>query len=484
MQQEQPNNFYGINELGCTTIGTRVKIRARVHTLRAQAKIIFVILRQQTHTLQCIYLKKSKTGDSKNVLSHRDNVFFDQMADLIASVTKESIVDVVGVTKKATHMVKSCSIQDIEIEIESVKVVSGSDPKLPIQIDEHIYLPKVSPSDESTDEKEERESKLVTRLNNRVLDLRRQDNIFIFRMQAFISKTIRKFLEKNKFMEIHSPKLIPAASEGGSNVFEVKYFNQNAYLAQSPQLYKQMAICADFSRVYEIGPVFRAEKSFTHRHLTEFTGIDMEMTFNEHYHEVLNLFDRLFTTLFSELNTVHQRELSEFWKKFGIEPFEYTPSVRITFKDAVALLRENGIEMSDYEDFNTEKEKTLGKIIKNKYHTDFFMVDQFPSEVRPFYTMPSSENPLYSNSYDFFMRGEEILSGAQRINNYKMLINSANSHGIDTTKIADYLESFRYGVPPHAGGGIGLERVVMLYLGVNNIRNVSLFPRDPSRIAP
>lgn len=442
-----------------------IVLRGRIHRIRPQAKIIFIVLRSNGETVQCIYVKKAKIGDP--------------IAESMQGLARESIVDIYGIIKVANPLVKSCTIQKIEIEIENITLVSSSKAQLPIQIEEHIYLPHKSNSER------EIESKMSTRFDNRVVDLRRADNQFIFKMQSLICRLIRRFFEHNQFMEIHTPKLIATASEGGSNVFEVDYFNKKAYLAQSPQLYKQMAICADFSRVYEIGPVFRAEKSYTHRHLTEFTGIDMEMTITNHYHEILDMFDLLFTNLFTNLEKEHGSEINSFWTEFGIEKFEYqNPSLRITFKQAVQFLREAGVQTGDFEDLNTEKEKMLGKIIKEKYHTDFFMVDQFPTEIRPFYTMVNCVDPLYSNSYDFFIRGEEILSGAQRINNYEDLLQSALDHSIDTDKIQGYLDSFKYGVPPHGGGGIGLERVVMLYLGINNIRNVSMFPRDPVRITP
>jgi len=444
---------------------TKVTIRARIHRIRIQAKIIFIVLKQGTNTIQCIFIKKDHPKE---------------IVDDICSLTRESIIDIKATVKKATPIVKSCTVQNLELEIISINVISASRSILPIEVDEHIYLSEKTKMDDI-----EKESKLVTRLNNRVLDLRKEDNKLIFKIQSDVSKIIRNYLDFKNFIEIHSPKLISTASEGGSNVFSVNYFNQNAYLAQSPQLYKQMAICADFSRVYEIGPVFRAEKSFTHRHLTEFTGIDLEMVFNEDYGEILDFFNGLFINLFQELQLQHGLKINKFNEEFGIEPFEFAiPSVKIKFADAVQLLREVGFEMDDYEDFNTEKEKALGKIIKEKYHTDFFMVDQFPTIIRPFYTMPNNDNPMYSNSYDFFIRGEEILSGAQRINDYDMLVESAKRNKIDTSKIIDYLESFKYGTPLHGGGGIGLERVVMLYLGINNIRNVSMFPRDPIRLTP
>lgn len=461
-----PVMYTKISELYGAVAGTKCCIGARLFRSRKQSKIIFLVLRQQNHTVQCVHFR-TKTNT--------------ELGNLIESIPPESVITVTGIIKETKDPVKSCSIQNCEIEIRSVEIVSLSLPELPIQIDEHIYLPACQ---DNNNNQNERESKLVTRLNNRVLDLRRNDNIFIFKLQSEIEYIIIKFLRKNRFMGIHTPKLIGAASEGGSNVFKVKYFNQDAFLAQSPQLYKQMAICADFPRVYEIGPIFRAEKSFTHRHLTEFIGIDLEMVIEKDYHEILDLFSNMFTVLFHELATVHGPGIQRFFDEFGITPFEYVPGIRIKFYEAVGLLRNAGFTMGDFDDFTTETEKALGKIIKDKYHTDFFMVDNFPTCVRPFYTMPSAENPLYSNSYDFFIRGEEILSGAQRINDYEQLLKSALSHGIDVMKIADYLNSFKYGAYAHGGGGVGLERLVMFYLGINNIRNVSMFPRDPTRITP
>jgi len=266
----------------------------------------------------------------------------------------------------------------------------------------------------------------------------------------------------------------------------VKYFKGEAYLAQSPQLYKQMCICSDFERVFEIAPVFRAENANTHRHMTEFVGLDLEMAFEEHYHEVLDILDELFVYIFDGLKTRYKSEIEAIKKQFPSTDFEYhsQKSLRLEYKDIVSLLRENEIEIGDYEDLSTEKEKLLGKLIKEKYKTDFYIVDKFPLEVRPFYTMPDPNNKLYSNSYDFFMRGQEILSGAQRIHDHIFLEERAKEHGINLATIQPYIDSFKRAAPPHAGGGIGLERVVMLYLNLDDIRRSSLFPRDPKRLEP
>lgn len=280
----------------------------------------------------------------------------------------------------------------------------------------------------------------------------------------------------------------------------------SAYLAQSPQLYKQMAIAADFDKVFTVGAVFRAEDSNTHRHLTEFVGLDLEMAFKYHYHEVLHTIGNTFTAIFKGLRDNYSREIEAVGQQFKVEPFKFLePPLILQFSEGVAMLREAGIETGDEEDLSTPNEKLLGRLVKAKYDTDFYILDKFPLAIRPFYTMPDPNNPIYSNSYDMFMRGEEIMSGAQRIHDSEYLIERAKHHGIgesidcssaedlililfhsltDTSKIAAYIDAFRYGCPPHAGGGIGMERVVMLYLGLDNIRKTSMFPRDPKRLTP
>jgi len=295
----------------------------------------------------------------------------------------------------------------------------------------------------------------------------------------------RDVLTKQGFTEIHTPKIISAASEGGANVFKVSYFKGSAFLAQSPQLYKQMAIAADFGKVFTVGGVFRAEDSNTHRHLTEFVGLDMEMAFKFHYHEVVDTIGNMFTQIFKGLRDRFQGEISTVNTQYPSEPFKFLdPPLRLEFPEAVAMLAEAGVEMGDEDDLSTPAEKLLGRLVKAKYDTDFFILDKFPLAVRPFYTMPDPNNEKYSNSYDMFMRGEEILSGAQRIHDHNFLIQRAKHHGVELNTIASYIDSFRYGCPPHAGGGIGMERVTMLYLGLDNIRKTSMFPRDPKRITP
>merc|ERR1712125_249065 len=350
------------------------------------------------------------------------------------------------------------------------------------------------------------------RLDNRVIDLRTHANQAIFRIQSAVCTLFREYLTSQSFTEIHTPKLIGGSSEGGADVFRVDYFDGNAFLAQSPQLYKQMALMTDMPRVFEIGPIFRSEKSFTHRHMTEFTGMDMEMTFKDHYHEVLEVLDGLFNHIFTGINSRFSREIEAVRQQYPFEDLKWKyPCKRFTFKEAVGLLRAKGPAIlearlkaaatdyekglikkhlesvrahEDEEDISTEDEKILGKVILKEFEEEFYIIDKFPKETRPFYTMPDPNDARWTNAYDLFLRGEEITSGAQRIHDAKMLEDKATGMGVNVKSIQPYVDAFKYGSYPHAGAGIGMERVVMLFLELNNIRKTSMFPRDPKRLTP
>jgi len=246
-----------------------------------------------------------------------------------------------------------------------------------------------------------------------------------------------------------------------------------------------MAVCGDLERVFEIAPVFRAENSLTHRHLTEFMGLDIEMAFQDHYYEVLDVIDRLFISIFDGLTARFAKELEVISQQYPFTPLKYNrTTLRIPFSEGIALLRAAGHEVADLEDLSTPQEKALGGLVKEKYGVDFYILDKFPKSARPFYTMPDPNDERYTNSYDLFIRGEEISSGSQRIHDPQMLEASAKALGIDTRTIKDYIDAFKYGAPPHGGCGVGLERIVMLYLGLGNIRKTCMFPRDPKRLAP
>ncbi|BFZ64666.1 aspartate--tRNA ligase dps1 [Saitoella coloradoensis] len=455
-------------EISGANDGEEVVIRARVHTSRLQGNTMcFLSLRQQQHTIQAL-VKANKETISK------------PMIKWTGSINLESIVLVHGIVKKTAETIKSTSVQDAEVHVSKIYVMSEAAPQLPFQLED------AQRSDEAADELGLPKVGLDTRLNNRVVDLRTTTNQSIFRISSGICQLFKEYLLSQNFVEIHTPKIIAAASEGGANVFKMNYFKGNAYLAQSPQLYKQMLIAADYERVFEIAPVFRAEDSNTPRHMTEFIGLDFEMAFEEHYHEAVDVIEGLFLAIFRGLKERFSAEIATIRKQFpNVEDFllPETP-VRLTFKEGIQLLNDNGVDASPLEDLSTEHEKTLGALVREKYKTDFYILDKFPLAVRPFYTMPDPNDPEYSNSYDAFMRGQEILSGAQRIHDPAYLAQRIQEMGVDPSTLQDYIDAFKYGAPPHAGGGIGLERVIFLYLGLENIRRASLFPRDPKRLTP
>lgn len=479
-----------VKELASSMKDQVVWLRARVQTSRKQgANLCFLTLRQNIATVQAVVAGK-------------------EMAGFAGALPDESVVDIKGKIDIPKDPVKSCSQSDVELQVEKMYCIGRSVP-LPLQLADAGRSEKDYEADES----------LVrvgqdTRLDNRIIDLRTAANQAIFRIQSGVCGLFRDFLSGKGFTEIHSPKLIGAASEGGADVFRVDYFSGNAYLAQSPQLYKQMALMADMNRVFEIGPVFRSEKSFTHRHMTEFTGLDLEMTFMESYTECLDVLDGLFNHIFTGLNRAYPDEIEAVRRQFPFEDLKWKyPCLRLTFEEAINILREKGPAIIEErlaalpadqsetrkvmnrhlesvrnhdveEDISTEDEKVLGEIMRREYEQEFYIIDKFPVDVRPFYTMADPKDKRWTNAYDLFLRGEEITSGAQRIHDPKMLAENAEKKGVELATIQPYLDAFKYGAFPHAGAGIGMERVVMLFLNLNNIRKTSLFPRDPKRLTP
>ena len=463
------------------------------------------------------------------------------MVDFAKSLRLESYVDITAKVQKVAKPVESCTQKDVELAIETLFLVVSAPQVLPFQMED--ALRKVNPELEEDDyqqkkkeenkeekkeekveekkeegkegenkeetkedkkkkkkekkekkkeEKKDKEKekleivvKMNTRLDNRVLDLRVPTTQAIFKLQSGVAHLFREYLDSKNFIEIHSPKLIGGASEGGSNVFKFKYFNQDACLAQSPQLYKQMCIISDFKRVYEIGPVFRAENSFTSRHLCEFTGLDIEMEIKEHFFEVLDVLGELFYFIFNGLNERYAKELEIINNQYPFEPLILTPQVlKLPWTEGIKLLTENGFKQDINEDLDTENEKSLGKLVREKYKTDFYILYGYPKSARPFYTMPDPKDDNFTNSFDAFIRGEEVLSGAQRIHDYDLLLQKIKEKEINPETLSDYLNAFKLGAPAHGGAGIGLERVVKLFVGLGNIKKCVLFPRDPKRLKP
>lgn len=503
--------FKSVSELNAGLVGASVLVRGRVSGVRGKGKLAFLTLRGDMATAQVTI--------SADVVPR-------EMVAWASKLTRESIVDVYGTVATVTTPLTGYTQSDVELHAQRLFVISKAIPILPIQVEDcerpqtvidernalvESLLARIKENQaalaaaEAPEAQAELQAKAKAlkaeldrtpryvevsqpeRLDNRVIDLRTMTNQAIFRISSLVGHLFRGYCFERGMVEIHTPKMLGAASEGGAAVFHLNYFDRPAFLAQSPQLYKQMCVAADFPGVFEVGPVFRAENANTNRHLTEFTGLDVEIPIKEHYHEVLDFFSGLFFTIFNGIPKHCARELEVIRKQFPFEDFLFTEKPLILpFEQGIKLLHERGLaqHLTLTDDLDTESEKALGAIIREIYHTDFFMLDKFPLAVRPFYTMPDPSDARWSNSYDFFMRGQEILSGAQRIHDPELLAQRAALHEVPLHTIQPYIDSFKYGAPPHAGGGIGLERVVFLYLGFQNIRRTSLFPRDPQRITP
>jgi aspartyl-tRNA synthetase len=475
--------YTDIKDVDASLEGKPVIMRGHVHTVRGSGKNTFIVIRASMYTLQLVMSAYGNPGEPPI-----------ELVKYAAKIPNESYVEIHGVVAKPNQEVASCSQKDAEIHVKQIYVVSLSAP-LPFQMAD---ANRIDPLDKGEDNERVADADAVVatdstgnvrvlqdkRLDNRPIDIRTIAGQGIFRLQAEIEAGFRDFFRKRGFTGIHTPKIIPGVSEGGSNVFNIDYFGRQCCLAQSPQLYKQMAVTA-FHRVFEIGPVFRAENSNTHRHMCEFIGLDFEMEIKDHYHEVLKMLAELFVSMFDHVNAHCAAELAAVNAQYPFSPLKYNKEVvTITFKEARQMLLDAGETLGEFSDPSTPQEKLLGRLMKEKYDVDLYIVDKYPAAIRPFYTMPCPEDPNYSNSYDVFLRGEEITSGAQRIHDPILLAKRAHECGIPPEGIADYVKTFQYGAFPHGGAGIGLERVVMLFLGLNNIRKASMFPRVPNRVTP
>ncbi|KAF1808950.1 aspartyl-tRNA synthetase [Eremomyces bilateralis CBS 781.70] len=452
-------------------VGKEVVFRARIHNIRHISNhLTFFELRQQTHTIQGVLQEQ---GNISKYMMYWANHLEMETVVLVRGILQEP--------KAKQGEIIGTSIHDIEVAIHSIHAEARIADHMPFTVHE---------AELSNAKLQEGDDRIVVsdraRIASRILDLRTTASQSIFRIQAGISRLFRAYLDSQGFVEIHTPKLQGGATESGATVFRIDYFGRPAFLAQSPQLAKQMAIASDFRKVYEVGPVFRAENSNTHRHMTEFTGLDLEMAIDEHYHEVLRMLDNTFKAIFEGVYREYRNEIDLVKQHFPHEDLiwiEETP--RIPFAEGIRLLNssgwrdDEGKELPEDEDLGTRDEIQLGKLVKEKYGTDFYILDKFPVGARPFYAMPDPHNPKVTNSFDIFLRGQEILSGGQRIHDHKTLMAQLEKKGIDAGTMTEYLNAFAWGAPPHGGGGIGLERMLFLLLNLGDIRHGSLFPRDP-----
>ncbi|OTB08663.1 hypothetical protein M426DRAFT_7392 [Hypoxylon sp. CI-4A] len=438
-----PHELCSLAQVASLPLGSEVNFRTRIHTQRRLSPALdFLLFRTQTDSIQ-------------GVLSHTS----PHMVRWVQRLHPESLVHVTGTIQKPENSVSSATFHNVEVSIYSIHLVNPAN-DLPF----NNYEPPET---------------LRQRLAGRVVDLRHPSNQAVFRVRSMIVKKFREALDEQDFLEIETPKLQPAATESGSEVFKVQYFGRTAFLAQSPQLAKQMVISADFKKVYEIGPVFRAENSNTHRHLTEYTRLDIEMSFRESYRELIQTIDKVLKTIFAAVYTMPElKNVRERWPSEDLIWLDETPV--IPFSEGIKMLRDDGIDIEE-EDLSTRDEIRLGELVKEKYQTDYFILDKFPANARLFYTH-KAEDPKWTNSFDILLRGQEICTGGQRIHDAEKLRKSMAESKIPEQGMEEYLAAFDLGPPPHGGAGLGLERIVMLLLQLDDVRNASLFPRDPKSL--
>jgi nondiscriminating aspartyl-tRNA synthetase len=424
-------------------VGEEVRVRGWVQVVRDQKRVQFVIVRDETGLVQAVLGK----DESPSALNER-----------VAALTSESAVTVTG-RIVADERVK---LGGLELQLESVEVDALAEPEVPIAPD----------------------SALDKRIDWRYLDLRRPDRRLIFEVQSTVEHAMRDHWRREGFVEIHTPKLMGSASESGAELFKVEYFDGQAYLAQSPQFYKQMAMAAGFGKVFEVGPVFRANPSFTSRHDTEFTSVDVELSWIESHEDVMAFEEAWLAHALGAVKEAHGAAIEAAFDTEVVVPA--VPFPRVTLEQAKELLRESGHDAvpGPEHDLDPPSERALSAIVKREHGHEFAFVTDYPSTVRPFYHMRHPDNQSLTRSFDLLWRGIELTTGAQREHRYEQLLRQAEDKRVETGPIQYYLDFFRYGAPPHGGFGFGLTRLLMQLLNQDNVREVTFLYRGPNRLTP
>lgn len=394
------------------------------------------------------------SGNIQLVVEEAKGDFFKE----VESLSLESVIAVKGeLQPKPAKKNDPEAKPDFELSVNSLEVLSKADSELPIPV-----LDKI-----------DNEANLDNRLDWRWLDLRREEHRLIFQVWSKMEEGFRAQLSKDGFMQIYTPSLMSTASETGSEVFEVKYFDRQAYLSQSPQFYKQMAMASGFEKVFITGPVFRAEESYTSRHVTEFTGWDFEFSYISSIEEIMDQEERVLVSAFkSAKELLPDLELPT-------QPFP-----RMSLAEAKEKLKAKGIVGEKEHDLNPEEERAIFEIVKEEQGHDFVFITDYPIEARPFYHMRYEDRPEITKSFDLIYRGVEVTTGAIREHRLDILEKQAKEKGMNLEELNDYLNFFRYGCPPHGGVGMGPARLIMKMLGINNVKEVCFLPRDVKRLRP
>lgn len=422
-------------------LNSNVSVNGAVHNIRDMSDIAFLILRKRDGIFQCVLNKTD-----------------EKLRDALREISEGATVLVSGKlieNEKAVH--------GVELHISEIEVLSEPTDTMPIKISK--FKMKTS---------------LNAKLDYRPISLRNIRERAKFKIQEGIVRGFRDYLHSQGFTEVHTPKLGAKSAEGGANLFRLEYFHKPAILQQSPQFYKQMMVGV-FDRVFEVGPVFRAEKHNTKRHLNEYTSLDFEMGYIDSFYDIMEMETGFIKYTFNLLKKEYAKEL----KILELEIPEVDKIPTMSFNDAKKAASEKyGREIKNPYDLEPEEEQLIGKYAKEEFGSDFVFITHYPSKKRPFYAMDDDDDKRFTKSFDLLYKGLEITTGGQRIHDYEELMNKLQKRGMSDEGMEDYLSAFKCGMPPHGGLGIGLERFTMQLLDEENVREATLFPRDLSRLVP
>jgi aspartyl-tRNA synthetase len=430
------------NEISPSSDGEKVEVAGWVHDRRKLGGLVFLIIRDRAGLIQVTLPKK---------------FIPPKVFELTRNLSRESVISVTGKVQKEEK-----APNGYEIIPDKIEILSRAATPLPLDPTGKV------------------DANLDTRLDSRVMDLRRSEINAIFKIRAVALSKAREFLGSSGFVEITTPSIISTSSEGGTELFPVSYFEEEAFLAQSPQLYKQMMMGTGLDRVFEMAKYFRAEEHDTIWHLNEVSAIDCELAFIKDETDVIKVIEGLVVAMINGIKEDCRRELDILNREI---PEPKTPFLMLRYDDALQKLEDCGMRVTFGEDLTTEAEKRLGEVMKEEGH-DLYFITKYPLEIKPFYTMPDSEDPTHSNSFDLEYKGREIVSGSQRVSEYELLLERIKEKGLAPENFKSYLSAFKYGMPPHGGFGLGIERFLVLLLGLPNIREAVLFPRDRKRLEP
>lgn len=417
--------------------GKTVAVAGWVQNLRDVGSLVFLVLRDRSGLLQLIC--KGEAAEAARKLN------------LESSICASGVV-------KVDEKIK---MGGVEIAVEKISLVAGSLPKLPVDITGKT------------------ETNFEHRFDHRVIDLRREEPQAVFAVQSTLCNAFREFLYKEGFTEIHTPKIIATGTEGGTSLFPVKYFEKNAFLAQSPQFYKQMLVGSGFERVFEIAPVFRAEEHNTPWHLNEYVSLDFEMGFVKDENEVIKQTEKTLKYMLKKVSEKNCKQLA----KFNVELKVPKKIPVLKYWELPSIFKEMGKEFDVAQDLTRELEAALCQYSRQKFGSDFVFVNNYPADLRPAYTQPHTRKG-YSRGFDLLFDGVEIVSGGQRVHDVNLLEKRFAEKGFNAKDFEFYLEVFRYGMPPHGGQAFGLERLTARLLKLNNVREAVFFPRDRNRVTP